>query len=716
MDLLKNLNIDKIRNAAEDVINQAKPKTEVEARIYEALSHKNWGSSSTLMNDIARDTFDYDRFNTVTRIIWESLDNPRPAAWRVVFKALTLLEHLAKNGSERCVDDARNHSHLLRALFNFNYYEGTIDRGQGVREKSKQVVELISDDERVREERNKAKQLREKFGGNLGGVSNFGGGGMVGIGGGGGGSSFSGYGRDSENYGGYGGSGSYGNSGIGSSGGYHDSAVTSESNSKNFSGRYADEEKEGATPTFAAIPDKKVKKKKKSKKKTEASDEVAPAAPEVDLLALDDPAPVEDNAFDAFHSATSPSQVDTFDVFQSNGTGQLDADSDFDAFQSANVPSTDGFNTLGTRSIESTSNTFDAFGSNIAMNNVNNAFGNMSMGASGNVAGLQQQQQQIMMGNQFSSSGMGARSSTVPSKQQQPRTIQYHHEDDDEFGDFDDGKSKKSASKDPLSNLISLDGLAKNKKKEDKTNEPIAFNDAAKTYIQNSAENSHSSGMSKVSTDIAFAGVDGLHKKHTIMSNDTSTMSGNFHAGKPVMNNGGTSVISNLDGFRSNSTNMASGMSVTNMTMMNRPMGGMSQQHVGMMGGMGQSNQGGMMNGIMSQPTGIMGDMGNNSQRGMMGGMGQSSRGGMMNNGMMSQPSGMMGGMGQSSRGGMMNNGMMSQPSGMMGGMGQSSRGGMMNNGMMSQPTGMMGSMGQSHQGGMMNNPMGGQPMGGAWQ
>lgn len=226
------------------------------------------------MNEIARDTFDYDRFNTVTRILWESLDNPRPAAWRVVFKALTLLEYLVKNGSERCVDDSRNHSHLLRSLFNFNYYEGTIDRGQGVREKSKQVVELISDDERIREERTKAKQLREKFGGNLGGVSNFGGGGMTGIGGGG--HSFSGYGKDSENYGGYGGSGSYGNSGIGSSGGYHDSAAASESTSNNFSGRYADET-ESATPTFAAIPDKKPKKKKKSKKKAEASEDNVPA-------------------------------------------------------------------------------------------------------------------------------------------------------------------------------------------------------------------------------------------------------------------------------------------------------------------------------------------------------------------------------------------------------------------------------------------------------
>lgn len=38
-----------------------KPKNDVEVRVYEVLSHKNWGASSTLMNEIAQDTFDYER-------------------------------------------------------------------------------------------------------------------------------------------------------------------------------------------------------------------------------------------------------------------------------------------------------------------------------------------------------------------------------------------------------------------------------------------------------------------------------------------------------------------------------------------------------------------------------------------------------------------------------------------------------------------------------
>ncbi|GMI39018.1 hypothetical protein TeGR_g8802, partial [Tetraparma gracilis] len=167
-------------------INSAKPKSEVESRMFEALSHKNWGASSTLLNQIARDTHDYDSYPAVSKLLWESLEG-RPAAWRVVFKGLTLLEHLVKNGSERIVEDARHRDHKLRSLGSFNYYEGSVDRGLGVREKSKQVLEMLGDNERIREEREKARTLREKFGGGGIGSNSSGGGGYGGNGGGGGG-------------------------------------------------------------------------------------------------------------------------------------------------------------------------------------------------------------------------------------------------------------------------------------------------------------------------------------------------------------------------------------------------------------------------------------------------------------------------------------------------------------------------------------------------
>ena len=217
------------------------------------------------MNEIARDTYDMERFQVVTSLMWDGMENQRPAAWKVVFKSLTLLEHLVKNGAERCVDDARNHGHILRSLGQFNYYEGTIDRGLGVREKSKQVLEMLSDDERVREERTKARKLREKFGNFNKGSSGIGGGG----GGGGNTSGSGGYGnQDSWNSGG-GGGGGYGEGGI-----YDDD--------KGFSGRYGNSSSatSSATPTFASIPgEKKKSKKKKKKQPAEPKNEPPPPVP-----------------------------------------------------------------------------------------------------------------------------------------------------------------------------------------------------------------------------------------------------------------------------------------------------------------------------------------------------------------------------------------------------------------------------------------------------
>jgi epsin len=188
--------------------------------------------------------------------MWEAIENQRPAAWRVIFKGLTLTEHLVKNGSERCVDDARNHSHLLRSLDKFNYYEGTVDRGVGVREKAKQLVDILGDDERIREERIKARQLREKFAGRGGAATNSSGGG---------GSKYAGYGNSDAGWA-TGASKGYGESGIGSSG-----------TDTRFAGRYG----EGGIgssgpgspkpqPTMVSDVPKKSSKVKKVKKKEKA--------------------------------------------------------------------------------------------------------------------------------------------------------------------------------------------------------------------------------------------------------------------------------------------------------------------------------------------------------------------------------------------------------------------------------------------------------------
>ncbi|CAN0102215.1 unnamed protein product, partial [Ectocarpus fasciculatus] len=125
-------------------------------------------------------------------------------------QALCLLEHLIKNGAERVIEDARDNLHRVRMLSDFNYYEGPIDKGSGVREKSKQVIELLKDNDMIREEREKSRKLRDKYVG-LGSGGGFSGGGGGGYSGGGGGYSGGGGGY-SGGGGGYNGGGGNGSS------------------------------------------------------------------------------------------------------------------------------------------------------------------------------------------------------------------------------------------------------------------------------------------------------------------------------------------------------------------------------------------------------------------------------------------------------------------------------------------------------------------------
>lgn len=157
-----------------------------------------------------------------------------------------MIEFLIKNGAERFIEECRDKLYKIRALQDFNFYEGTVDKGSGVREKAKQVVELLGSNEIIRTEREKARVLRNKL---VGIDSRNGGNGFGGSGnsyGGSSGNSYGGNGSDSRYDGGggrsYGGSDSrYGDSGIGggaSGGRYGDSGIGSNNNNNSGGSRY----------------------------------------------------------------------------------------------------------------------------------------------------------------------------------------------------------------------------------------------------------------------------------------------------------------------------------------------------------------------------------------------------------------------------------------------------------------------------------------------
>ncbi|KAF7974754.1 hypothetical protein HWV62_11341 [Athelia sp. TMB] len=193
--------------------------SEMEAKVREATNDEPWGASSTLMQDIATGTFNFQNFNEIMPCIYARFMEKEARQWREIYKALQLLEYLIKHGSERVVDDARSHISTIKMLRNFHYIDDKgKDEGINVRNRSRELTELLSDVEKIRGERRKAKANKHKYtgvgndGGSFGGFS----------GGGGGGSRYGGFGSETGGVGSFsggGGSGSYG--GEYSGGGYN---------------------------------------------------------------------------------------------------------------------------------------------------------------------------------------------------------------------------------------------------------------------------------------------------------------------------------------------------------------------------------------------------------------------------------------------------------------------------------------------------------------
>lgn len=74
------------------------------------------------------------------------------------------MTYLVRNGSERVVTSAREHIYDLRSLENYTFVdENGKDQGINVRHKVRDLIEFIQDDDRLREERKKAKKNKDKY-------------------------------------------------------------------------------------------------------------------------------------------------------------------------------------------------------------------------------------------------------------------------------------------------------------------------------------------------------------------------------------------------------------------------------------------------------------------------------------------------------------------------------------------------------------------------
>ncbi|XP_016118672.1 epsin-2-like [Sinocyclocheilus grahami] len=137
--------------------------SDAEIKVREATSNDPWGPSSSLMSEIAELTFSVVAFSEVMAMVWKRL-NDHGKNWRHVYKALTLLDYLAKTGSERVAQQCRENAFAIQTLRDFQYVDRDgRDQGVNVREKAKQLVALLRDEERLRQERAQALKTKERM-------------------------------------------------------------------------------------------------------------------------------------------------------------------------------------------------------------------------------------------------------------------------------------------------------------------------------------------------------------------------------------------------------------------------------------------------------------------------------------------------------------------------------------------------------------------------
>ncbi|XP_072978610.1 clathrin interactor EPSIN 3-like [Typha angustifolia] len=135
----------------------------MEQKILDATSNEPWGPHGSLLADIAEATRNYYEYQIIMNVIWKRI-NDTGKNWRHVYKSLTVLDYLVAHGSERIIDDIREHAYQISTLSNFQYIDSKgRDQGNNVRRKSQSLVALVNDKERIEEARQKAFANKDKY-------------------------------------------------------------------------------------------------------------------------------------------------------------------------------------------------------------------------------------------------------------------------------------------------------------------------------------------------------------------------------------------------------------------------------------------------------------------------------------------------------------------------------------------------------------------------
>lgn len=149
-----------VRRQLKNVVNNY---SNAEVKVREATSNDPWGPSSSVMTEIADATYNVVAFSEIMGMIWKRL-NDHGKNWRHVYKSLVVLDYIIKTGTERVAQQCRENLYAIQTLKDFQFIDKDgKDQGMNVREKAKQLVALLKDEDRLKSERARALKAKERF-------------------------------------------------------------------------------------------------------------------------------------------------------------------------------------------------------------------------------------------------------------------------------------------------------------------------------------------------------------------------------------------------------------------------------------------------------------------------------------------------------------------------------------------------------------------------
>ncbi|XP_057959639.1 clathrin interactor EPSIN 1 isoform X1 [Malania oleifera] len=162
MDFMKVLD-QTVREIKREVNLKVLKVPEIEQKVLDATDNEPWGPHGSALAEIAQATKKFTECQMVMNVLWTRLGETG-RDWRLVYKALAVIEYLIANGSERAVDEIIEHTFQISSLTSFEHAEPSgKDLGINVRKKAETIVSLLNNKDKIQEVRNKAAANRDKY-------------------------------------------------------------------------------------------------------------------------------------------------------------------------------------------------------------------------------------------------------------------------------------------------------------------------------------------------------------------------------------------------------------------------------------------------------------------------------------------------------------------------------------------------------------------------